>query len=69
MRGAAMPDRDTGYGDPDARRQLVGPLPSHPSAHRVSPWLADLKPFKPYRYRGLGYDIYLDNEEDSDGDS
>jgi hypothetical protein len=62
-----MRDRDSGYGDPDARRQLVGPVPSHPSARRVSPWLPDLKPFRPYTYRGLGFDIFNPDEEDDDG--
>ena len=31
-----------------------------PVATRQDPWAADLKPFRPYVYRGLGYDIYED---------
>ncbi|HLX48119.1 MAG TPA: hypothetical protein VKS82_07290 [Streptosporangiaceae bacterium] len=30
--------------------------------------LADLKPFRPYRYKGIGFDIFNPDEEDDDGD-
>jgi hypothetical protein len=48
MRGVAMPELD-----------LVRPVVSRPD-----PWAADLKPWKPYVYRGLGFDIYNPDEED-----
>jgi hypothetical protein len=31
-------------------------------------WAADLKPFKPYVYKGIGFDIFNPDEEDDDGD-
>jgi hypothetical protein len=65
----SAPGKDAGYVAIDANRQLAFPVPAFPAASRPDPWAAELKPFRPYRYRGLGYDIYLDNEEDSDGDS
>lgn len=35
---------------------------------RPDPDAADLKPFKPYVYRGQGYDIYAEEDEDDGGD-
>ena len=51
---AAMPELP-----PDLARPVVS---------RPSPWAADLKPFKPYRYKGIGFDIFNPDEEDDDGD-
>jgi hypothetical protein len=42
-------------------------LVKNPKASRPSPWAADLKPWKPYVYRGLGFDIY-NPYEDEEGD-
>jgi hypothetical protein len=46
---------------------LIPPsVPHRPVASRPDPWAADLKPFRPYRYRGLGFDIFNPDEEDDD---
>jgi hypothetical protein len=42
-------------------------LAEHPVASRPDPWAADLKPFRPYVYRGLGFDIF-NPYEDEEGD-
>jgi hypothetical protein len=52
---SAVVDRD--------RRHPI-PLPPMPSASRVSPWLPDLKPFKPYVYKGIGFDIFNPDDEE-----
>jgi hypothetical protein len=39
----------------------------NPAVSRPDPWAADLKPFRPYVYRGLGFDIFNPDEEDDDG--
>jgi hypothetical protein len=47
--------------DRDHRRPV--PRPPMPSASRTSPWLPDLKPFKPYVYKGIGFDIFNPDED------
>jgi hypothetical protein len=42
-------------------------LVKNPRASRPDPWAADLKPWKPYVYRGLGFDIF-NPYEDEEGD-
>ena len=48
---------------PPRPRMLV---PQNPAASRPNPWAADLKPFKPYRYKGIGFDIFNPDEDEED---
>ena len=45
------------------RGPITDPNLRYPSTDRPDPYAADLKPFKPYVYRGQGYDIYEDVDE------
>lgn len=56
---------DPGTGNIERDRRMLWPLPWCPAASRPDPWLADLKPFRPYVYRGLGFDIFNPDEEDN----
>jgi hypothetical protein len=52
--------------DLDRNASPAFPPPAQPAASRPDPWAADLKPFKPYRYRGLGFDIFNPYEDQED---
>jgi hypothetical protein len=57
---------DSNLYEPRRDAPLQFPLPADPKASVPNPWAADLKPWKPYVYRGLGFDIYNPDEEDGD---